>query len=69
MRLAAGIVGTAIALASQCAAAQNYPEKSIRLIAEGANVETTTPEELMAFVRAEVPKWAKAVKDSGARLD
>ncbi len=40
-----------------------------RLIGEGANVETSTPDELMAFVRAEIPKWAKAVKDSGAKLD
>jgi len=47
----------------------NTPEIRDRLIAEGADVETTTPEELMAFVRAEIPKWAKAVKDSGAKLD
>jgi tripartite-type tricarboxylate transporter receptor subunit TctC len=47
----------------------NSPGIRDRLIAEGANVETTTPEELMAFVRAEIPKWAKAVKDSGAKLD
>ncbi len=47
----------------------NTPDIRDRLIAEGADVETTTPEELMAFVRAEIPKWAKAVKDSGAKLD
>ena len=47
----------------------NGPEIRDRLIAEDADVETTTPEELMAFVRTEIPKWAKAVKDSGAKLD
>jgi tripartite-type tricarboxylate transporter receptor subunit TctC len=47
----------------------NSPEIRDRLIAEDADVETTTPEELMAFVRTEIPKWAKAVKDSGAKLD
>jgi tripartite-type tricarboxylate transporter receptor subunit TctC len=47
----------------------NSPEIRDRLIAEGADVETTTPEELMAYVRAEISKWAKAVKDSGAKLD
>ena len=40
-----------------------------RLISEGADVETCTPEELAAFVRAEIPKWSKAVKDSGSKID
>ena len=47
----------------------NSPDIRARLISEGADVETSTPEELAAFVRAEIPKWAKAVKDSGAKLD
>lgn len=47
----------------------NSPKIRDRLIAEDVDVETTTPEELMAFVRVEIPKWAKAVKDSGAKLD
>jgi tripartite-type tricarboxylate transporter receptor subunit TctC len=28
-----------------------------------------TPEEFDAFIRAEIAKWAKVIKDSGARLD
>ena len=40
-----------------------------RLVNEGAEVETSTPEELSAFVRAEIPKWAKAIKDSGTKID
>jgi hypothetical protein len=46
----------------------NSPEIRDRLI-EGADVETPTPEELMAFVRVEIPKRTKTVKDSGAKLD
>ena len=45
------------------------PDIRDRLISEGADVETSTPEELADFVRAEIPKWAKAVKDSGSKLD
>lgn len=47
----------------------NSPEIRDRLVAEGAAVETTTPEELMVFVRSEIARWSKAVKDSGAKLD
>jgi tripartite-type tricarboxylate transporter receptor subunit TctC len=45
------------------------PDIRDRLISEGADVETSTPEELADFIRAEIPKWAKAVKDSGSKLD
>jgi len=47
----------------------NSPEIRDRLVAEGAEVETTTPEELMVFVRSEIVRWSKAVKASGAKLD
>ena len=35
----------------------------------GAAPLTTTPAEYGAYIRSEVAKWAKAVKDSGARVD
>ena len=47
----------------------NSPEYRERLAAEGATGEISTPEELMAFVRAETPKWAKVVKSSGAKVE
>ena len=49
--------------------ALNTPEMRQRLADEGAEVEPSTPAELARFVHAEIPKWARAVKDSGARID
>jgi tripartite-type tricarboxylate transporter receptor subunit TctC len=45
------------------------PQVRERLLAEGAEPESSTPEQLGAFIRAEIPKWERAVKLSGARLD
>ena len=45
------------------------PDIRARLVGEGAEVETSTPEELAAFVHAEIQKWSKAVRDSGSKLD
>ncbi len=45
------------------------PDIRERLISEGADVETSTPEELTAFIRTEIPKWSKAVRESGTKLD
>ena len=36
---------------------------------QGAEAGGGTPEELNAFVRSETAKWAKVVKDSGAKAD
>ena len=40
-----------------------------RLTGIGVDVAGTTPDELARFHRAELAKWAKIVKDSGAKLD
>ena len=45
------------------------PDVRERLIAAGVNVETGTPAELSAFVRAEIAKMRKSVKFSGATVD
>ncbi len=40
-----------------------------RFAAIGADLTTSTPEELSAFVKSEILKWAKVVKESGMRVD
>ncbi len=47
----------------------NSQEVREKLLAEGADVETSSPEELSAFFRSEITKWARIVKISGAKLD
>lgn len=38
-----------------------------RLLAQGAVPESSTPEELRAYMRAEIPKWAKAIELAGVK--
>lgn len=40
-----------------------------RFTAIGADLATSTPAELSAFVKSEISKWAKVVKESGMRVD
>ena len=47
----------------------NEPAMSKFLSEQGADPWTTTPAEYAAYIKSEVAKWAKAVKDSGARID
>lgn len=45
------------------------PDMKERLTAIGVDIVASSPAELAAFQRAELAKWAKIVKDSGAKLD
>jgi len=45
------------------------PDMKEKLTAIGVDIRGSTPEELAAFHRAEVAKWGKIIKDSGAKLD
>lgn len=45
------------------------PEIRDRFLALGAEPVGSTPEQFAAFYRAEVLKWARVVKDSGAQID
>ncbi len=40
-----------------------------KLAANGAEAASSTPEQLAAMIRAELPMWAKVVKESGAQID
>jgi tripartite-type tricarboxylate transporter receptor subunit TctC len=45
------------------------PEMKERLTKLGCDVVASSPEEFAAFQKAEIAKWAKVVKESGARID
>lgn len=49
--------------------AMNTREQQEKLTDFGAELATNTPEQFAAWIRTEMVKWAKAVKDSGARVD
>ncbi len=45
------------------------PDIQKRLVNEGAKFTPLSPDEFGAFVKAEVAKWAKVVKEAGIRVD
>lgn len=47
----------------------DLPDVSARLKAEGAEISATSPEEFSTFIRAQITRWQKAVKESGTRMD
>ncbi|QEZ47879.1 tripartite tricarboxylate transporter substrate binding protein [Cupriavidus oxalaticus] len=53
----------------EVARALNAPAVRERLLAQGAEPVGNTPEQFAALIRAETAKWAKVVKDSGAKVD
>lgn len=51
------------------ASALREPDISERLVSQGVELVGSTPEEFSRFIRAEIPKWEKAVRVSGAKVD
>jgi tripartite-type tricarboxylate transporter receptor subunit TctC len=47
----------------------NSPDVKERLAAQGAEAAPTTPDQFAAFIKAEIPKYARIVKASGAKVD
>ena len=45
------------------------PDIKERFAGEGGDIVANTPEEFGAFIRKEIPKWAKVVKDAGVKVD
>ena len=45
------------------------PETKERLAVLGFDPVSNTPEQFTAYIRTEVTKWAKVIKESGARVD
>lgn len=56
-------------LHAEISKALRTPEVREKLVAQGAEIRDSTPAEAAAFVRSEIAKWGKAIKDSGAKLD
>jgi tripartite-type tricarboxylate transporter receptor subunit TctC len=56
-------------LAAAFKATLETPEIRTRMVAQGADPAYLGPDAFTAYLRTEMPKWAKAVKDSGAKLD
>lgn len=50
-------------------AALDAPDVRQKMVTQGADPAFLGADEFKAFLAAEMPKWAKAVKDSGAKLD
>jgi tripartite-type tricarboxylate transporter receptor subunit TctC len=66
----AGIPRPVVAtLSSAALAAVGTPEVKERLFASGVEVRPGGDAEFAKLIAAEVPKWAKVVKDSGARVE
>jgi tripartite-type tricarboxylate transporter receptor subunit TctC len=51
------------------AAILRLPETKERLAVLGFDPINNTPQEFTAYIKVEVTKWAKVIKDSGARVD
>jgi tripartite-type tricarboxylate transporter receptor subunit TctC len=49
--------------------ALQLPDVKERLASSGMIAFPSTPEQFAAYIKAETTKWAKVVKDSGARVD
>ncbi len=49
--------------------ALNAPDLRAKFSELGMDIVGSTPGQLAAIIRADIPKWAKVIKDSGAKLD
>jgi len=56
-------------LSTEVARTVNNPEVKAKLLQQGIEVIGTTPEQFAKFIQSEVARYAKIIKESGAKLD
>lgn len=56
-------------LQSEIANIVRLPDVEEALAKQGAEPASSTPEQFSAFIKSELAKWAKVVKESGVRID
>jgi tripartite-type tricarboxylate transporter receptor subunit TctC len=56
-------------LHAEAAAALSTPEVRERLTQTGNEYLMSTPEEFTAFIRDEIAKWTKVIKEAGIRVE
>jgi tripartite-type tricarboxylate transporter receptor subunit TctC len=56
-------------LNSEFVAILKLPDMRERLSGSGAEAVGSTPDEFSAFIRTELAKWAKVVKEAGIRIE
>ena len=56
-------------LNAELQSALNDPQTRARIVASGAEPLTGTPAEFRSLIESEIPKWAKVIKVSGARIE
>jgi tripartite-type tricarboxylate transporter receptor subunit TctC len=56
-------------LNQQIASILRLPDAHKRLAALGFDPVDNTPEQFTAYIKVEVSKWAKVIKESGAKAD
>ena len=65
--------GTPAALVSrlqrEVAKVLRFPDVAEKLTSQGLDIVGSTPEEFLALIKTEIPKWAKVIQASGAKVD
>jgi tripartite-type tricarboxylate transporter receptor subunit TctC len=56
-----------VKLNTESVSALNVPEVKDRMAGQGLFVVANTPEQFSAFLKSEIPRWAKVVKDAGVK--
>ena len=59
----------AVAAAGEAQHALAQADMNERFVAQGIDLQPSTPEQFGALIRSEIVKWRKVVTDSGAKVD